>query len=79
MKFSQRKGYLKPSDVIQKKGMNEDLRISLWNALDMLVWQRRDFLWTQNYETGMSKFSKALCSVSSRSLLMQDPIGRRMF
>lgn len=60
MKFSQRKGYLKPSDVIQKKGMNEDLRISLWNVLDILIWQRRNFLWTQYGEPEMEKFSKAL-------------------
>ena len=55
MLFSQRKGYKKVSDVIQVNGMNDELRNSLWNTLDMLVWHRNDFLSNNPYlDTGKS-------------------------
>lgn len=43
--FSERKG-LKPSrETIQTDGMNDDLRNSLWNALQLTVWDSDDFLY----------------------------------
>ncbi len=44
MLFSQRKKYKPVSDIIQLDEMNEVLRISLWNVLDLFLWQRRNFI-----------------------------------
>ncbi len=60
MKFSQRKGYTKPSEIIQTQGMNESLRISLWNIIDLVVWQSQNFLYTSYGEPEMEKYSKML-------------------
>lgn len=38
--FSQRKGYKPPSEVMQTDGMNDELRNSLWNVLDKVIWSR---------------------------------------
>ena len=38
MKFSQQRGYTPVSDVIQTEGMSDELRISLWNVLDLDIW-----------------------------------------
>ena len=40
--------------------MNEELRVSLWNILDMLIWQREGFLWKQYGVPGMEIFSQTL-------------------
>ncbi len=37
MLFSQRKGYKPASDTIQREGMNEELRNTLWNILDLYI------------------------------------------
>jgi hypothetical protein len=44
MFFSQRKGYKPVSEIIQHDGMNEELRNTLWNVLDQLVWRKKYFL-----------------------------------
>lgn len=38
MKFSERKGYQKVSNVIQTDRMSDELRASLWNVLYLLKW-----------------------------------------
>jgi hypothetical protein len=38
MKFSERKGYLNLSTLIQTEGMSDELRISLWNILFLSRW-----------------------------------------
>jgi hypothetical protein len=60
VKFSERKGHKAISRVIQKEGMNDELRSSLWNVLDLFVWRRDGFL-DQRYGTqNMENFSTAL-------------------
>ena len=36
--FSERYGYKPIKSIIQVESMNDDLRISLWNALSMSYW-----------------------------------------
>jgi hypothetical protein len=59
-RFSERKGFKKASDVIQSEGMTDELRNSLWNALDILVWGVKDFVYAQYGEAGITMFSRAL-------------------
>lgn len=44
MKFSQRLGLTPVANAIQTAGMNEDLRNSLWNILDLSIWSREGFV-----------------------------------
>lgn len=44
MRFSQRIGKRPIQTVLQIEGMNDDLRVSLWNLLDILIWQDEEFL-----------------------------------
>jgi DNA-binding transcriptional ArsR family regulator len=62
MLFSQRKGYKPVSNLIQNDTMSDELRNTLWNILDLLVWQKKDFLSTRfnNERTGMDEFSTIL-------------------
>jgi hypothetical protein len=60
MLFSQRKGYKPVSDIIQRDGINEELRNTLWNVLDLLIWQKKDFLSVPYGEPKMVIFSTAL-------------------
>lgn len=62
MQFSERKGFKKPSDIIQKGGMNEELRTSIWNVLDLLIWQGEGFLYARysHLSAEIEKFSKSL-------------------
>ena len=39
-RFSQRKGLKPVAEVIQTDSMNSELRISLWNTLDVFVWSK---------------------------------------
>lgn len=39
MRFSQRIGKRPIETALQTEGMNDDLRISLWNVLDIIIWQ----------------------------------------
>lgn len=41
--FSQRKGLKPVSEILQVDGMNVELRNSLWNELDTLIWSKRGF------------------------------------
>ncbi len=43
MLFSQRKGYTSISDIIQTDGMSDELRNTLWNILDLFIWQSPNF------------------------------------
>ena len=38
MRFSQRYGHQPVKDALQLDGMDEDLRVSLWNALELCYW-----------------------------------------
>jgi hypothetical protein len=42
--FSERKGLKPPRETIQTERMNDELRNSLWNALQLAVWDADDFL-----------------------------------
>ncbi len=42
MLFSQRKGFTPVRDVIQKDDMDIALRHCLWNALDLIIWDKND-------------------------------------
>jgi len=44
MRFSQRKGLRPVRQVMQKDGIDNELRNTLWNALDLFVWRREHFL-----------------------------------
>lgn len=37
--FSQRLGITEPKQIIQKESMDDDLKISLWNILDLCIWE----------------------------------------
>ena len=61
MFFSQRKGHKPISKIIQRDGVSEELRNTLWNILDIFVWGTEYFL-SHPYgrETGMKNFSEIL-------------------
>ena len=42
--FSQRKGIKPVAEVVQIGAMNEELRNSLWNALDTVFWSSAGFV-----------------------------------
>lgn len=58
--FSQRKGIISVADVIQVSGMNDALRNSLWNVLDLALWSRKDFLYRQYGPPEIDSFSRDL-------------------
>jgi len=62
MLFSQRKGHKPVSSVIQRDGMSEELRNSLWNILDLLIWRKKNFMGQEYYiETeGLAGYSTIL-------------------
>ena len=43
--FSERKGLKPVSEIIQIDSMNEALRNSLWNALDVALWSSEKFIY----------------------------------
>ena len=43
MLFSQRNGFTSVSGIIQKVGMSDELRNTLWNLLDLFIWQSPNF------------------------------------
>jgi AbiJ-like protein len=43
MRFSQRKGYIQVSHIIQTENMNTELRNSIWNILEIFVWRQYQF------------------------------------
>jgi hypothetical protein len=60
MLFSQRKGHKPVSKIIQRNDVNEELRNTLWNILDLFVWQAKGFLYAQFGESGIEKYSTIL-------------------
>lgn len=61
MLFSQRKKYKPVSNIIQRDGISEDLRNTLWNILDIFAWQKDSFLSALPYvKYGMEKYSSTL-------------------
>lgn len=60
--FSQRKGLKPVSEIIQTDDMNDELRISLWNTLDMHIWSTKDYVntYTSISTPYINSFSKAL-------------------
>lgn len=59
-RFSQRKGITPVSNEIQVGAMNEELRNSLWNVFDVLIWSSKDFMWVQYGKPGINNFSENL-------------------
>lgn len=64
MKFSQRIGKQPVNTVLQTEGMDDALRASLWNVLDLFIWQRHGFLYPSYSSSGplgdIDDFSKVL-------------------
>lgn len=60
MSFSQRKGIVSVEEVIQLNSMNDALRNSLWNALDVKLWSSKDFMYSQYGAPGIDFFSRDL-------------------
>jgi hypothetical protein len=58
--FSQRKGLKPVLEVIQTDSMNNELRNSIWNALDVALWSTNDFIWKQYGEAEIVPLSRAL-------------------
>ena len=58
MKFSQRNGFTEVRSVIQKDSMNNDLRVKLWNVLNLLIFENVEFSSPVNNNTRNSSLSK---------------------
>lgn len=58
--FSQRKGLKPVSEIIQTESMNSELRNSLWNALDIAIWSRADYMYRQHRRSDFELFSESL-------------------
>ena len=58
--FSERKGLKPPRVTIQTEGISVELRNSLWNALDIAIWQSHHFMYVQYGEPGIEPFSASL-------------------
>jgi len=61
MLFSQRKGHKPVSQIIQRDGISQELRNTLWNILDLSLWRREGFLDVQRFQrSGMDTYSTLL-------------------
>jgi hypothetical protein len=60
MKFSEREGFKKVSEVLQVDSMNSELRNSLWNVLDIELWSSQSFMYTQYASPQIDRFGKWL-------------------
>lgn len=58
--FSERKGLKPVSEIIQIGSMNEALRNSLWNALDIELWSTADFIYRDYIEPHIQPLSRSL-------------------
>ena len=58
--FSERKGLKPVSEIIQIDSMTEALRNSLWNALDIQFWSKKDFVHSQYRSPRIKRFSRLL-------------------
>jgi len=71
--FSQRKRLKKVSDVIQIESMSEDLRNSLWNALDVTLWSKEGYVYRQYGEPDIERFSRALWFIFFKKPIDERP------
>lgn len=60
MKFSERIGLFQVDTSLQTHEINDNLRNSLWNVLDVFIWSRERFLWVQYGNADIEDFSKSL-------------------
>lgn len=60
MKFSQRMGITEVRSAIQTDGMTDELRNSLWNVLDRVVWSAQGFMYVSYGEPDIEPFTKVL-------------------
>ena len=59
--FSQRQGVKEVAEVFQIGSMNDELRNSLWNALDLVFWSHHSFVYGTQYSDGeIIAFSRVL-------------------
>lgn len=59
--FSQRKGFKPISETIQIESISPELRISLWNVLDIALWSRGGYLYGRPYsEAPIGSFARIL-------------------
>lgn len=58
--FSERKGLRPASQTIQTESMNDALRNSVWNALDVSIWSTENYIYKQHGDPFIQPFSKAL-------------------
>lgn len=58
--FSERNGYTPVQDVLQVESMNPALRNSLWNVLQVTLWDTSGFMYMQYGQPGIDDFSKRL-------------------
>src|SRR4029450_1551346 len=72
--FSQRKGIKPVSELIQADSMSDELRNSLWNALDVALWSTENYLYKQYGEPFIDPFSRSLWFNISSSPLTRDLI-----
>ncbi len=61
MKFSEKKGHTKPPEL-QRDGMSDDLRASLWNVLHFFIWDREGFVEPRafGYQPDIFRFARSL-------------------
>lgn len=60
MKFSERIGIKPVETALQVQGMNDELRNSLWNVLDVFIWSKNNFLYRQYGSGDIEEFSRRL-------------------
>jgi len=60
MKFSERIGITPVETTLQVQGMNDALRNSLWNVLDIFIWSRDYFLYRQHGSGDIEALSRGL-------------------
>ena len=58
--FSERRGIKPVSEIIQIDSMNEALRNSLWNSLDVALWSTDNFLYSQHGQPHIEHLSRSL-------------------
>lgn len=72
--FSERYGYKSVQQAFQVESMNDDLRNTLWNALQLAIWDGKDFMYVQYGQPGIDEFSKRLWA-----RFFKKPIDSRPF
>jgi len=60
MKFSQQIGITPVETTLQTQGIDDALRNSLWNVLDLYIWSRERFVYSQSGTPGIMEFSRSL-------------------